>query len=55
VVTCTLIIGAFAVALLGLQHVGFAAVLFMISMLLLFCALVILSVEVSSEHAYPLT
>ena len=54
VVTCTLITGAFAVALLGYQHVGFAAVLFMISMCLLFAALVILSIEVGSEHAYPL-
>jgi hypothetical protein len=54
VVTCILITGAFAVALLGYQHVGFAAVLFMISMCLLFAALVILSIEVGSEHAYPL-
>ena len=55
VVTCTLITGAFAVAHPGYQHVGFAAVLFMISMCFLFVALVILSVEVGSEHAYPFT
>jgi hypothetical protein len=54
VVTCILIIGAFAVALLGFQHVGFAAVLFMISMVLLFCALLLLSVEVASENGNPL-
>jgi hypothetical protein len=55
VVTCILITGAFAVALLGYQHVGFAAVLFMISMCLLLVVLLILSVEVGSEHVYPLT
>jgi hypothetical protein len=54
-VSCILITGAFAVALLGYQHVGFAAVLFMISMCFLFVALLILSVEVGSAHAYPLT
>ena len=54
VVTCVLIIGAFAVALLGFQQVGFAAVLFMISMGLLFCALLLLSFEVASENAYPM-
>ncbi len=52
IVTCTLIIGAFTVALLGFQHVGFAAILFMISMALLFCALLLLSFEVASEHNY---
>ena len=54
VVTCTLIIGSFAVALLGFQHVGFAATLFMISMVLLFCALLLLSFEVASENAHPM-